>query len=42
MQVPTEFAAGTLRLSVGPNTTAEEIDRAAEIIAREAKKQLSS
>ena len=40
MNVPLEFARGTLRLSVGPHTTEEEIDRAAEIIIDAAKSQL--
>jgi len=40
MKVPTEFAMGTLRLSVGPTTTSDDIDRAAAIIAKEAKQQL--
>ena len=42
LHVPGEFARGTLRLSVGPGTSIEEIDRASEIIAAEAKKQLDS
>lgn len=42
MQVPMEFARGTLRLSVGPKTTVDEIDRAAAIIADAAKRQWSS
>jgi cysteine desulfurase NifS/selenium donor protein len=33
MNVPQEYAMGTVRLSVGKMTTAEEVDRAAEIIA---------
>jgi cysteine desulfurase len=41
MDVPEEFARGTLRLSVGPTTSAEDVDKAAAIIASEAKKQLS-
>lgn len=41
MQVPMEFAAGTLRLSLGPTTTPQDVDRAAAIIAREAKRQLA-
>jgi len=41
MDVPTEFAKGTLRLSVGPTTTADDVDRAAAIIAEEAKKQIA-
>jgi cysteine desulfurase len=42
MKVPMEFAAGTLRLSVGPSTTKEDIDQAADIICQEAKRQLSN
>jgi cysteine desulfurase len=42
MNVPLEFARGTLRLSVGPKTTTEEVDRAAVIIADAAKRQLES
>jgi cysteine desulfurase len=41
MDVPEEFARGTLRLSVGPTTSAEDVDKAAAIIASEAKKQLA-
>lgn len=41
MNVPMEFARGTLRLSVGPKTTAREIDRAAWIIAETVKLQWS-
>jgi cysteine desulfurase len=40
MKVPTEYARGTLRLSLGPNITVKEIDRAAAIIARQVKLQL--
>ena len=40
MNVPVEFAVGTLRLSVGPDTTKEEVDYAAEVIVKEAKRQL--
>mmetsp|Transcript_20451 Transcript_20451/g.22813 ORF Transcript_20451/g.22813 Transcript_20451/m.22813 type:complete len:479 (-) Transcript_20451:221-1657(-) len=39
MKVPESFARGTLRVSVGPTTTIEEIDDASEIIARAAKAQ---
>ena len=39
MQVPEEFARGTLRLSLGPTTTADDVDRAAMIIAEGVKKQ---
>ena len=38
--VPDEFARGTLRLSVGPHSSSDEIDRASDIIIAEAKKQL--
>lgn len=41
MKVPLNYARGTLRLSVGPETTAEEVDAAAAIIIREAKRQHS-
>ncbi|KAJ8603787.1 hypothetical protein CTAYLR_000188 [Chrysophaeum taylorii] len=33
IQVPTPYAIGTLRLSVGRHTTASEVDRAADLIA---------
>merc|ERR1712086_623087 len=33
MDVPLEFAVGTLRLSVGRHTTAAEVRRAAELIS---------
>ena len=39
MNVPENFARGTLRLSVGPATTAEDVDEASEIIARAARAQ---
>jgi cysteine desulfurase len=42
MQVPDEFARGTLRLSLGPTTRATDVDRAAAIIAEGVKKQLDS
>jgi cysteine desulfurase len=42
MNVPSEFAIGTLRLSVGPNTSSEDVDIAAEIIVSEAMRQLNS
>ncbi|KAL9183395.1 hypothetical protein ACHAXT_005182 [Thalassiosira profunda] len=42
INVPPEFAIGTLRLSVGPDTTKEEVDIAAEVIVKEAKRQLSA
>ena len=38
--MPDEFARGTLRLSVGPHSSSDEIDRASDIIIAEAKKQL--
>jgi cysteine desulfurase len=40
MNVPPEFAIGTLRLSVGPDVTEEEVDRAGSIIVEEARGQL--
>ena len=40
MNVPREYAIGTLRLSVGPDTTEDDVDLAAEIIVKEAKGQL--
>jgi cysteine desulfurase len=40
MKVPMEYARGTLRLSVGPNTSEKDIDIAAKIIAEEVKNQL--
>jgi cysteine desulfurase len=39
MQVPTEIARSTLRLSLGPATTADEVDRAAILLGNEIKKQ---
>lgn len=33
MKIPTEWARGTLRLSVGPSTTFPEVERAARILA---------
>lgn len=40
MNVPTEYARGTLRLSVGPTTTIDDVDKAAIIIIDEIKRQL--
>mmetsp|Transcript_267 Transcript_267/g.396 ORF Transcript_267/g.396 Transcript_267/m.396 type:complete len:472 (-) Transcript_267:108-1523(-) len=40
MNVPMEFAQGTLRLSLGPSTSAKDIDQAVIIIAEEVKVQL--
>jgi cysteine desulfurase len=40
MQVPEEFARGTLRLSLGPKTTAEDVDKAADIISQAVLRQL--
>jgi cysteine desulfurase len=40
MGVPLEYARGTLRLSLGPKTSAGDVTLAASIIAHEAKKQL--
>jgi cysteine desulfurase len=34
MRVPTNFARGTLRLSVGPNTSKGDVDEASDIIAQ--------
>lgn len=39
MKVPESFARGTLRLSVGPTTTKEDIDEASEILAAAALAQ---
>ena len=39
MKVPESFARGTLRLSVGPATTVEDIDEASEILAAAARAQ---
>ena len=39
MKVPESFARGTLRLSVGPTTTTEDIDEASEILASAALAQ---
>lgn len=39
MNVPLEFARGTLRLSLGPKTTAEDVDRAAAILVKAAQAQ---
>jgi len=41
INVPDEFARGTLRLSVGPGTTLEEVDAASDIIIAEAKRQIA-
>lgn len=40
MKIPLEYARGTLRLSVGPTTTEEEVDVASAIIVEEVKNQL--
>ena len=42
MKVPTEYATGTLRLSVGPTTTIQDIQKATKIIADEVKTQLQT
>ncbi|CAJ1951778.1 unnamed protein product [Cylindrotheca closterium] len=39
MQIPMEYAQGTLRLSLGPNTRASEIDKASRIIADAVEQQ---
>lgn len=41
MSVPLEFARGTLRLSIGPSTTEDEVDRATSIIVEEVRRQWS-
>jgi cysteine desulfurase len=40
MDIPLKWAMGTVRLSVGRDTTAEEVDRAVEVIAGAAHKLL--
>lgn len=42
MKVPDEYARGTLRLSVGPTTKIDEVDKAAEIIIKEIRRQLKT
>ena len=39
LQVPAEYALGTLRLSTGRHTVAEDIVKAAELIVRVASMQ---
>lgn len=39
MQVPDDYARGTLRLSLGPSTTVEEVDRASQIIVEAVEQQ---
>ena len=39
-QLPEDFAKGTLRLSTGRHTTMEDVAQAADLIIREAKRQL--
>ena len=39
MQVPEEYARATVRLSVGPKTTMDQVDRAAVILMKEILKQ---
>ena len=39
MDVPAEYAVGTLRLSTGRHSSMEEIDKAAGLIIKEAKRQ---
>ncbi len=41
MGVPLEYAVGTLRLSTGRHTTMSEVERAAELILAEARRQLA-
>ena len=40
MGVPEEFARGTLRLSVGPDTRQDDVDEASRIIINEVERQL--
>lgn len=42
MAVPTEVAVGTLRLSTGRHTTIGEVDKAAELIAAAALRQIKA
>ena len=42
MNVPLDYALGTLRLTIGPHTTPQQIDTAAQILIQEIKYQLSS
>ena len=42
MNIPESFARGTLRLSVGPNTTKSDVDEASEIIAQAVQSQWRS
>mgnify|MGYP002633955520 CR=1 FL=1 len=39
MEVPHEFAVGTLRLSTGRHTTLEDVDKAAALIVVEVRRQ---
>lgn len=39
MNVPLDFAVGTLRLSTGRHTTFEDVDKAAELIICEVRRQ---
>ncbi len=39
MNVPPEFAVGTLRLSVGRHTTEADVDRAVELVLAAARTQ---
>jgi cysteine desulfurase len=39
MEVPHEYAVGTLRLSTGRHTSLEEVERAAALIIEQAKRQ---
>lgn len=42
MQIPTEYAQGTLRLSLGPTITLEDIDKASAIISKQVKLERQS
>lgn len=39
MHIPDNIARGTVRLSLGPSTTADEVDRAAELLLRAVERQ---
>ena len=40
LEIPPEYAFGTLRLSVGPDTSEDEVDFAGDVIVKEARRQL--
>jgi cysteine desulfurase len=39
MAVPVDWAKGTVRFSVGRGTTAQEIDRAVEVVSRAVRRR---